>query len=132
MRTRYQENRIDKLPGTAIGISANFTRLACCRDSSNMDRNPGDSHAICTWIDDDGGLRCTCLGHSRFQDLRSKVFKPYCSHTHAFCSFVQHVFDLASEDTESMRKAFVQFVLESDADLGSFHSNATSNVTKMH
>lgn len=66
-------NRIDKLPGTAVGISANFTRLSGCTDSSNTDRNTADSNVLCAWIDDDGGPRCTCVGHSRFQHLRSMI-----------------------------------------------------------
>lgn len=49
--------RIAKLPGPVIGISANFNGLPGSRSNFDHEWNSGEAHAICTWIDDNGGVR---------------------------------------------------------------------------
>lgn len=120
--------RIDKLPGAGIGVSVNFSSLSGSRSALDTHWNTGQAHAICVWIDDNGGIRCTCLGLSRFNDKGNEFSQTYCSHGSAFWSFLEHVLHATRQEVESnLWKAFATSLLALN-----LSPVEDSTVTRMH
>lgn len=79
-------DRCRPIPGCLLGVATVFHGAGVPADAS---QDVGEAPVICTWMDDDGHLRCSCLGEARLRHTHDAdgFSENYCAHTAFFRTF---------------------------------------------